>query len=103
MRRYGKYFDDLGERQVTRCIKVIQRIRKKNRPLFAEDFYTLDDKVKEIVKETDRLRRRIERLETKRAELREEFNLRWFGVKYSPSTWTYWAEAIRRFFSLPQD
>ena len=47
------------------------RIRKKNRPLFAEDFYTLDDKVNEIVKETDRLRRRIERLETKRAELRK--------------------------------
>ena len=91
------------ERQVFRCIKVIQRIRRKNRPLFIEDFYTLDDKVKELVKETDRLRRRIERLEAKRAELREEFNLKWFGVKYSPSTWTYWAEAIKRFFSLPQD
>ena len=38
---YGKYFDDLGERQVTRCIKVIQRIRKKNRPLFAKDFMLL--------------------------------------------------------------
>ena len=40
---YGERYDDLGERQVSRCIKVIQRIRKKNRPLFAEDFYTLDD------------------------------------------------------------
>ena len=78
---YCERYDDLGERQVSRCIKVIQRIRKKNRPSFAEDFYTLDDKVKEIVKETDRLRRRIERLETKRAELRADFNLRWFGVK----------------------
>lgn len=100
---YRGRYDEVAERQVTHCLKVIQRIRKKKRPLFMEDFYALDDKVKEIVKETDRLRRRIERLETKRAELRADFNLRWFGVKYSPSTWTYWAEAIRRFFSLPQD